>query len=283
MLARLSQAKRRFHTHVSKALSNNRLHIQNWIIAPARRLERNQEHSLQTQTNLISGCQSDTLLFLSWEMVQGKLEPCRWSVGSPTHSQGQGLLRGAGALQDGGHCLQKDTTASLCCHREIFSASERIYGWAARGELPLMKRSREGGCRVRFMRVCRQGGGSPRVLIHDQRCTHSWKMTKWLKMQGNIWDQFSEEEGFSWNGIKGISKSSQSMEMQWQERGTSLLLKIAEIAQQNWYLCWRAVAKLKGKTNFKQDVAIPVPLRKTQSKAHQVVLLPAFEFVTSSW
>lgn len=87
-LARLSQVKRSFHIHVSKAHSNNRLHIQNWIIARARMLERNQEHSLPTQTNLSSGCQSDTLLFLSWEIIGGKAEPCR-------QPEGQGLSEAA--------------------------------------------------------------------------------------------------------------------------------------------------------------------------------------------
>lgn len=100
-LARLSQVKRRFHIHVSKAHSSNRLHIQNWVIASAGRLERNQEHSLPTQTNLSSGCQSDTLLFLSWETIQGKLEPCRQPVGSPAHSEGQGSCV---RLQSWEHC-----------------------------------------------------------------------------------------------------------------------------------------------------------------------------------
>lgn len=65
-----------------------------------------------------------------------------------------------GALQVIGHCHQKDTWRSLCCHRGIFSVSEQIYGWAAREELPFMKRSREGGYSVRLLSVCRGGSDS---------------------------------------------------------------------------------------------------------------------------
>lgn len=142
-------------------------------------LQRNQEHFLLTQTNFSTGFQSDMLLFLSWKITEGKLQPFRQPMGSTASSVGQVLVE---LLSPKGHIR-----ISLFCHTEIFSVSEQIYCWAAREKLLLFLFIRERVVSMWGFWVHAEAEvafhGTPRVLMHDQRCTQNLKMFMCLQVQ----------------------------------------------------------------------------------------------------